>query len=72
MESGETIFLFTDGLVENKRSPGERVTLKMIRKLINNEDSIETIKENILKLGNGAWEKNTCVDDMAFILLRKK
>jgi predicted ATPase/serine phosphatase RsbU (regulator of sigma subunit) len=69
MNSGDTLFLYTDGLTESETSDGKMFGTEGVSEiLINNEsENSSNIKDNILK----KLEAYTTKDDTTFLILKK-
>ncbi|HYX36219.1 MAG TPA: SpoIIE family protein phosphatase [Oligoflexus sp.] len=66
-QPGDTVFLYTDGLLENARSP-RRLQLHHLSRLLTTQDPLEAIQKRLEDLTGP--EATTMDDDCSFILCR--
>ena len=71
LSKGDTVFLYTDGLVENKGPSGKVLNKRsLIRKLPSLGQNPGSISAAILELGAKVWLEAEPADDYTFILLQ--
>ena len=69
---GEGLFLYTDGLIENKGPDGSYFNPRKLRRVLQTPGSAEEIKSKILNAGNTIWKNEIPADDCAFIVIKRK
>ncbi|MBF0440372.1 MAG: SpoIIE family protein phosphatase [Oligoflexales bacterium] len=68
---GDTLFLYTDGLIENKRGNGKTLRSHHLRKILNDCVDPENIKKGILDAIDKLWGQAPCEDDYTFLAIQK-
>ncbi|MBF0442691.1 MAG: SpoIIE family protein phosphatase, partial [Oligoflexales bacterium] len=68
---GDILFLYTDGLIENRGGNGKRIRLNSIKKIICEHDEPEAIKSDILGAVKIAWGQEPCEDDYTFMVIKR-
>lgn len=73
LEPGDTIVLYTDGLLENKDKLGQMIKEKVIRQMIvDRKGNITELKSSCMELMKQSWEGTEVEDDVAMIFISYK
>lgn len=68
---GETLFFYTDGLLENSGPDGERLKQRQIWEILKQDTLPPQAKvEAILKLAESTWKKHSAADDCTFVAIQ--
>lgn len=70
LHEGDSIFLYTDGLTENRDPKGKALSLKKLKKILCHPGSIENLKQEILRSTQTNWQDYPAEDDCTFLLVR--
>jgi signal transduction histidine kinase/DNA-binding response OmpR family regulator len=70
LKEGDAIFLFTDGLFENRGPNGETLSQRQLKKILNEHKQPETIKREIISTCELLWKDNSPEDDCTFLLVK--
>ncbi|MFW7379590.1 MAG: SpoIIE family protein phosphatase [Oligoflexus sp.] len=68
--TGDTIFLYTDGLLENSDQNGKHIRMKEISQILESDLCIESKQNDILLLMNQRWQQHPIEDDITFFILQ--
>ncbi len=66
LDPGDTMFLYSDGLLENTGPNGELLREKMLKKILSSEGRLEEIKAKILQDAEKVWRGHSAADDVTF------
>jgi len=70
---GDSLFLYTDGLIENTANDEKTVfTEKRLRKIVEKTTDPETLKASILAEARDIWGEYPADDDVSFVILQWK
>ncbi|WP_141732664.1 SpoIIE family protein phosphatase [Oligoflexus tunisiensis] len=73
MQPGDTIVLYTDGLLENKDRKGQVIKEKVVRQMIvDRKGDIHQLKTDCLELMKQSWEGTEVEDDVAMLFISYK
>lgn len=73
LQPGDTIVLYTDGLLENKDKNGQMIKEKLIRQMIiDRKGDIHQLKIDCLELMKQSWDGTEVEDDVAMIFISYK
>ena len=67
---GDTLLLYSDGLLENTGPKGERINMRKLISVLNPLEDVEKTKAKLLKKGKSTWKSQPPKDDCSFILIR--
>ncbi len=68
---GETLFFYTDGLLENSGPAGERLKPRQIWEILKKEDlPLQAKVEAILRQGESIWKEQNPADDCTFVAIQ--
>ena len=70
LSEGDSIFLFTDGLIKNPRPGGESLNLKRLKDLLSYTKAPDESLEAVLGKARKYWENSSAKDDVALMALR--
>ena len=70
LESGDGLFVYTDGLTDNEGPDGRKLSMRVVRQILEEEKNPETIKSHILENCRLIWQTRIARDDCSFIYLR--
>jgi signal transduction histidine kinase/DNA-binding response OmpR family regulator len=70
LKEGDAIFLFTDGLFENRGPNGEALSQRQLKKILIENKQPETIKREIISTCELLWKDNSPEDDCTFLLVK--
>ncbi len=70
LKEGDTIFMFTDGLFENRGPQGETLTQRQLKKILSEHKQPESIKREIVSACELLWKNNSPEDDCTFLLVK--
>jgi len=70
LQQGDTIFLYTDGLIENRGPNGESLAIRAVEKILKAGASPEHTKKKILKQGSVIWQQEVPEDDCSFLIIQ--
>jgi serine phosphatase RsbU (regulator of sigma subunit) len=68
LNSGDELFLITDGIIESRNAEGQGLEIEGLQSLIKqneNDDSVEFIKNKFTEFTNGNYE-----DDVSMIYIK--
>ncbi|MBF0441253.1 MAG: SpoIIE family protein phosphatase [Oligoflexales bacterium] len=68
---GDTLFLYTDGLLQNKRENGKNLKYGRLKKILDDNRDPEEIKRGILVALDELWGSGPCEDDYTFMAVKK-
>jgi serine phosphatase RsbU (regulator of sigma subunit) len=69
IQTGQRIFLYTDGLVENEGEHNRTLKLRKLTRLIADAGAIQEARAAILQYGQEVWGHNPPEDDVTFVIL---
>ena len=70
-DKGDTIFLYTDGLIENCGPNGHRLSGRKLRSMLQSHmTDVQLLKRIILEEGGLIWSTQPAKDDCAFLIIR--
>ena len=67
---GGTLFLYTDGLIENEGPDGKVVNLKRLTRGLDISQPVDSIKNSILSSCQQVWQDYQAEDDCTFLLIK--
>jgi predicted ATPase/signal transduction histidine kinase/DNA-binding response OmpR family regulator len=67
---GDSLFLYTDGLVENMGPKGDCVKMKKLRQLLEHGASADSLKTSVLGYCQSIWQNQPATDDCTFLIVR--
>jgi serine phosphatase RsbU (regulator of sigma subunit)/HAMP domain-containing protein len=70
LEEGDTILVYTDGLIENKSASGEMMSLRTVLKVLDAQQSPQAIVTDLLKQANSVWAGYPAADDVSLLAVR--
>jgi serine phosphatase RsbU (regulator of sigma subunit) len=70
LEVGEGLFLFTDGLIENKGRDGQGMSKRELQNLLNTALSPEEQRQRIVEGAQAYWGEAPLQDDVSFLILQ--
>jgi signal transduction histidine kinase/DNA-binding response OmpR family regulator len=70
LKEGDAIFLYTDGLFENRGPNGEALSQRQLKKILSENNQPETIKREIISTCELLWKDNSPEDDCTFLLVK--
>jgi serine phosphatase RsbU (regulator of sigma subunit) len=70
LQPGHSIFLYTDGLIENTSPQGKPLRLRMIQKALLNGKSLDSCRDALIQMMNEHWRHQPAADDSTFFILR--
>ena len=69
---GNTLFLYTDGLVENKGGASKPIGTKGVKKIVEASGDVDNMADNIKAKMDREWGDKPVEDDVAFIIIHRK
>jgi serine phosphatase RsbU (regulator of sigma subunit) len=66
-DPGDTLFLYTDGLVKNKSLSGQSISPRHIRKIMGERSNSQSIYQDILTTYKNHIANNPVIDDCVFL-----
>ena len=69
LQKGESLFLHTDGLLENTGPDGAHITSRALKNILLTAKSSEEIKSCIVDRTKSLWKENPPRDDVAFLIV---
>ena len=70
LKKGESLFLFTDGLIENSGPDNKRLKRRDLFRILEQTKDIAEIKQKILSAGEKIWKDQPPDDDCTFLILK--
>ena len=70
LKSGDTLFLYTDGLVENEGKGGETLNFRKLRTLLSEPLSLSEQMENLEQTIRSLWTGQKLSDDVTYLGIR--
>ncbi len=70
LEQGDLIFLYTDGLTENKSASGEMMSLRSVLKVLDSQHSPQAAVADLISHANGVWSGYPAADDVSILAVR--
>ncbi|MBF0442668.1 MAG: SpoIIE family protein phosphatase [Oligoflexales bacterium] len=70
--SGDILFLYTDGLVENRGLNGKKLTLTKLRQILARSHDVDEIKKEILDILPKLWCDDAIEDDYSFLVIQRQ
>lgn len=67
---GDTLFLFTDGLVENRGPDGGVFHERALRRLLREDGPAQVLQQRVLEAARGVWRDEEPADDVTTLVLR--
>ena len=71
LEQGETLFLYTDGLIENTGPSGESIRPRKLQKLLEQGNDDPSMKAKILDHCQLIWQDHKPQDDCTFLVIKR-
>jgi signal transduction histidine kinase/serine phosphatase RsbU (regulator of sigma subunit) len=72
METNESLFLFTDGLIENQGPNGEQLASRELKKILARTEKPRELKDMILDRVKILWQDKAPEDDVAFLIISRE
>ena len=69
LDSGDMLFLFTDGLIENAGPDGKVLTGRRLKKLLHG-DNPDRLRKKVLDSAALIWQDHPAEDDCSFLVIR--
>ncbi len=70
LQRGDSLFLYTDGLIENQGPSGERLSLRQLEKKLEEKLSPRELRRKILQETFELWKDQKLEDDVTFLIVR--
>jgi serine phosphatase RsbU (regulator of sigma subunit) len=70
LEPGDVLFLFTDGLVENRGPDDEIFAMRHLKRILTQESTPQTMIQEILKNTRTLWKDAKAEDDVSIVAIR--
>tara|TARA_B100001094_G_C17856863_1_gene635460 strand:+ start:232 stop:522 length:291 start_codon:yes stop_codon:yes gene_type:complete len=71
LEKGESLFLYTDGLVENRGPEGEVFRVRRLQKFLEENMGDANLKTKILEAAQLIWKDEKPLDDCTFLVVKR-
>ncbi len=72
LQPGDILFLYTDGLVENEGPGGERLPVRVLKKLLTESMDVTKIKESLMGCVGNIWGRAAIEDDVSTFMIQWK
>lgn len=70
VESGDGLFLFTDGLIENKGQDGKGLTKRELQAMLSAAEGADDLKQQLVEKTLSYWGEAPLQDDVSFLILK--
>lgn len=71
-EQGQSIFLYTDGLIESHRAGAAKLKMKKILSILTSTDTAKATRKKIEDLLNDHLQSKKLVDDCSFLVIKRE
>ena len=70
LKNGDGLFVYTDGLTDNEGPSGKKLSMRVVKRILQQEKNPENVKTHILENCRLIWQTKLAKDDCSFIFLR--